>query len=289
MSGSRADPAPPRHPGVGEVDHTRWSFPEPSRAISFSVADFTVEEEPLEIRLCAAGRCESLSVTMRTPTDDFDLVTGFLFTEGLLEDPADIERLVTRVPEGEHVVEVHTRQPIAIDPALRRKFLTSSSCGVCGRSLIRGLLRYAAGAVDDPVRVAPTTLLALPGRLRARQPLFDLTGGLHAAGLFDAEGKLLAGAEDIGRHNAVDKVIGARFRARTLPARGTILQVSGRASFEIVQKAAAARIPIVAAVSAASTLAIRAADHAGITLAGFVRQDTINVYTHAERVAARST
>ncbi len=252
--------------------------------LAFPVADLVATEEPLEIRLVHGGRSETVSVTMRTPTDDASLAAGFLFTEGILTDRADIERIVPNLDTSGNVVEVHTRRPIAVAPELRRQFFTNSSCGVCGRSLVKGLYAERGGPVVSDLEVDAALLLALPKRLGTAQPLFDRTGGLHAAGLFDADGALLEVAEDVGRHNAVDKVVGARFLRGRLPDTRAILQVSGRVSFEIVQKANAAGIPIVAAVSAPSSLAVSAADRWGITLAAFVREERLNLYTHPERV-----
>ncbi len=266
------------------VEAIRWSAVTPGRPLAIAAAETVVTEEPLEIRLVHGDRAETVSVTMRTPDRDEDLAVGFLFTEGILSDPGQVERIDSHRARGDHIVDVVTRTPVAVDPDLRRQFLTNSSCGVCGRSLVKGLYAARGGPVVSDLTVTAGRLAGLPGRLRSAQRLFDRTGGLHAAGLFDAEGALVEAAEDVGRHNAVDKVIGARFRAGRLPESRAVLQVSGRVSFEIVQKAGAAGIPIVSAVSAPSSLAISAADRLGLTLAAFVRDDRLTVYAHPERV-----
>ncbi len=274
--------APDPH-AVAQVENLKVSR-SAGETLAFPVADLVATEEPLEIRLVHEGRSETVSVTMRTPTDDASLAAGFLFTEGILTDRADIERIVPNLDTSGNVVEVHTRRPIDVAPELRRQFFTNSSCGVCGRSLVKGLYAERGGPVASDLVVDAAFLLGLPKRLRAAQPLFDRTGGLHAAGLFDPGGALLVVAEDVGRHNAVDKVVGVRFLGGHLPDARAILQVSGRVSFEIVQKANAAGIPIVSAVSAPSSLAVSAADRWGITLAAFVREDRLNLYSHPERV-----
>jgi FdhD protein len=276
----------PRLGPVASVESLKWSARPGERSVSYPIQETVVTEEPLEIRLVHAGRAETVSVTMRTPTDDESLAAGFLFTEGIVPSRDLIERIESHRAEGDQIVDVHTRRPVSVDPALRRQFLTNSSCGVCGRALVQGIYAERGGPITSPLQVPAGRLLEMPSRLREAQHLFDRTGGLHAAGLFDAEARLGELAEDVGRHNAVDKVIGARFLAGQLPASERILQVSGRVSFEIVQKAGAAGIPIVAAVSAPSSLAISAADRLGITLAAFVREDRLSLYSHPERVVA---
>jgi FdhD protein len=286
---SASSAGPPRPPAraVERIDQVRWTRLGSGEFVALEGTDLVTEEEPLEIRLCFEGRCESATVTMRTPGDDRELAAGLLFAEGVLHDPDEVAEWVSHEDEGDQVLDLRTRRPLPLDPAAAHRFLTTSSCGVCGRTLIRGLFRTGPGALGDPTRVEPAVLARLPERLREAQRIFSVTGGLHAAGLFDPEGNLLAAAEDIGRHNAVDKVVGRRFLARALPARGTILQVSGRVSFEIVQKAAAAQVPILSAVSAPSALAVRAADAAGITLVGFARGDRLTAYAHPERIGPR--
>ncbi len=271
-------------PSLQTVDATRWS----GGAAPFEVpaTDEVVVEEPLEIRLGHGDRWEVVSVTMRTPGDDAALAAGFLFGEGILTDSALVDRVDPPEAEGDHVVTVWTRRPVALDPARRRQYFVNSSCGVCGRSLVKGLFAELGGPVQSDLTLPASTIVEFPARLRARQRLFDRSGGVHAAGLFDPDGSVTEVAEDVGRHNAVDKVVGRRFLDGALPARRSVLQISGRVSFEIVQKAASAGIPIVAAVSAPSSLAVTAADRWGITLAGFVRDGRLNVYAHPERLRA---
>jgi len=250
--------------------------------------DTVAAEEPLEIRL----RGKPLAVTMRTPGHDFDLVHGFLQTEGViagLDDVAGLRYCEGVDDEGRNtynVIDVDLADGVEPpDTALDRNFYTSSSCGVCGKAsidAIRTRTRYDVAA--DGLRLPLTTLLALPDRLRAAQQVFDKTGGLHAAGLFTSEGELVALREDVGRHNAVDKVVGDAVRAGRLPLAGHVLMVSGRASFELTQKAAMAGVPVLAAVSAPSSLAVELAADAGVTLVGFLRGDGCNVYTCTGRI-----
>ena len=231
-------------------------------------ADTLAIEEPLEIRV--DGR--AVSVTMRTPGDDLDLALGFLTTEG-----ADV---ATATACADNVVDVTVRSM----PDLQRNFYTSSSCGLCGKASIdavRTAVRYDVGPDDAPID--PSVLVTLPDQLRNAQRAFAKTGGLHAAGLF-RDGELLCLREDVGRHNAVDKVIGWAVQRELLPLTGTVLQVSGRASFELVQKALMAGIPALAAVSAPSSLAVELADEAGMTLVGFLRGTSYNIYAGAHRL-----
>ncbi|MFG3299890.1 formate dehydrogenase accessory sulfurtransferase FdhD [Micromonospora chersina] len=254
--------------------------------------DTLVVEEPLEIRVGAAGpgRRRPLAVTMRTPGDDLDLAIGFLLTEGLIRSADDVRTAQlcagAETPNTYNVVDVVLAPGVpepATDPA--RNFYTTSSCGVCGKASIdsvRTRSRFAVG--EDPLAVSAELLAALPDRLRAAQRTFDRTGGLHAAGLFTADGELVVLREDVGRHNAVDKVVGWAVREGRLPLAGHLLLVSGRASFELTQKAWMAGVPLLAAVSAPSTLAADLAEEAGMTLVGFLRGGTMNVYTGAQRV-----
>jgi len=251
--------------------------------------DTLAVEEPLEIRV--GGR--PLSVTMRTPGDDFDLVAGFLTTEGVIGGAGDL--VTMRYCAGAGIDGENTYN--VIDAALAagvappsattaRNFYTTSSCGVCGKASIEAIRTISRWPVtDDDVRVRPAVLTALPDALRAGQAAFDKTGGLHAAGLFDSNGSLLCLREDVGRHNAVDKVVGWAARAGALPLAGRILMVSGRASFELAQKAVMAGIPVLAAVSAPSTLAVDLAADAGLTLVGFLRGQSMNVYAGAGRLS----
>jgi FdhD protein len=251
--------------------------------------DTVATEEPLEIRVQGSGQdMVQVAVTMRTPGGDFELACGFLFTEGLIV-PGEVRRVAycDNLPGKEqryNVVSVTLERPFDAE-RLRRNFYANSSCGVCGKAALEDVEVRCEPVAPGP-EVDLALLVALPDRLREAQAVFERTGGLHAAGLFSRNGEVMAVREDVGRHNAVDKVIGERYLAGVVPASGTILQVSGRASFEIVQKAAVAGIPIVSAVSAPSSLAVEAADRFGITLVGFVRDGRANVYTHDERVPA---
>lgn len=250
-------------------------------------ADWIVVEEPLEIRARGPGQePTSVAVTMRTPGHDAELAVGFLYTEGLVGSRAEIvstgDRHAGRGPRGCNIVEVVLDRPFD-GSALKRNFFATSSCGVCGKATLDQVAVRAPRLEPGPV-VGRSVLLSLPEALRRGQAVFERTGGLHAAGLFDADGTLLAVREDVGRHNAVDKLVGHALLAGTVPLAGRILLVSGRTSFEILQKAAVAGVPIVCAVSAPSTLAISVAERLGITLVGFLRGASFNVYTHAARV-----
>jgi FdhD protein len=253
-------------------------------------ADLLAVEEPLEIRIGG----QALTVTMRTPGDDLDLAAGFLFTEGLLSPAVDL-RQIRMCDENVADATLETSDLPAPEALARatdtrraqRNFLTTSACGVCGKESIDAIrVRSRYDLVIDQVRVSSSVLAALPGRLREAQRVFASTGGLHAAGLFTADGTLLVLREDVGRHNAVDKVIGWALRAGRLPLTGCVLLVSGRASFELVQKAAVAGIPVLAAVSAPSSLAADLADEVGMTLVGFLRGPSMNAYTGLERITA---
>jgi FdhD protein len=239
-------------------------------------------EEPLEIRL----REERLVVLMRTPGDDTDLVTGFLVSEGLLQRPDQIESVGPYLDERAHpvrnVMQACPVPGVAVTPPERR-FYAASACGICGKSSIQAVA-LAACRVRGPLTIPGSTLTRLPELLRAAQPAFNATGGLHAAGLFDAEGHLLCAREDVGRHNAVDKVIGAAARAGRFPLHDLVLVVSSRASFEVCQKAAMAGIPIVAALSAPSSLAVALAQSVNMTLVGFLRGENYNIYSGAARI-----
>ena len=250
--------------------------------------DSLATEEPLEIRVQGPGQdALQVAVTMRTPGGDFELAVGFLFTEGLIA-PGDVQRVAycDNLPGEDqryNVVSVTLGQPFDAE-RLRRNFYATSSCGVCGKAALDDIDVRCEPVAPGP-EVELGVLISLPDRLREAQAVFERTGGLHAAGLFEPAGTPLAVREDVGRHNAVDKVVGERYLAGRVPADATILQASGRASFEIVQKAAVAGIPIVSAVSAPSSLAVEAAERFGMTLVGFVRDGRANVYSHAERVS----
>jgi FdhD protein len=249
--------------------------------------DTVVTEEPMEIRVQAPGQEPvNVAVTMRTPGGDFELAAGFLFTEGLIA-ASDVRRVAycDNLPgEDQHynVVSVTLMRPFEAE-ALRRNFFATSSCGICGKAALDDV-EVRCDVVTSDLEVAPSVLVGLPETLREAQKVFERTGGLHAAGLFTAEGELVAVREDVGRHNAVDKVIGEQLLNGAVPLTDRVLQVSGRLSFEIVQKAAVAGIPVVSAVSAPSSLAVDAAERLGITLVGFVRDGRCNVYAHPERV-----
>ncbi|MEV6845314.1 formate dehydrogenase accessory sulfurtransferase FdhD [Actinoplanes sp. NPDC051411] len=248
--------------------------------------DDLAAEEPLEIRV----RKQPLAVTMRTPGHDIDLAMGFLLTEGVIGAAGDVVTAQlcagTDTPNTYNVVEIVLGAdvpPPVTDPS--RNFYTTSSCGVCGKASIDAVrVRSRYAVADDPLSVSARTLSLLPDRLREAQRTFARTGGLHAAGLFTADGELLVLREDVGRHNAVDKVIGWALREGRLPLTGHILLVSGRASFELTQKAWMAGLPMLAAVSAPSTLAAELADEAGLTLVGFLRGPSMNVYTATHRI-----
>ena len=247
-------------------------------------ADLLAVEEPLEIRIGG----QALTVTMRTPGDDLDLAAGFLFTEGLLAPAVDLRQI--RMCDENVADATLEASPAALGRATdarraQRNFLTTSACGVCGKESIDAIrVRSRYDLAADQVRVPPSVLASLPDRLREAQRVFASTGGLHAAGLFGPDGSLLVLREDVGRHNAVDKVIGWALRAGRLPLTGHILLVSGRASFELVQKAAVAGLPVLAAVSAPSSLAADLADEVGMTLVGFLRGSSMNAYTGVERI-----
>jgi FdhD protein len=253
-------------------------------------ADRVVGEEPLEIRAAGPGQAPvAVAVTMRTPGNEDELAVGFLRTEGLIEGPE-----VIRVEAGNPAEmnqpddRVTVRLSRAFDASViaERHFAATASCGICGKASLDEVAIKSAPLKAGPV-VSRSVVLALPDLLRAAQRAFDETGGLHAAGLFTPTGELIAIREDVGRHNALDKLVGSQVLAKALPLSQLILMVSGRVSFEIIQKAAVAGIPIVSAVSAPSDLAIEAADRLGVTLVGFLRGDGFNVYAHDERIDLR--
>jgi FdhD protein len=242
-------------------------------------------EEPLELRV--AGR--PVGVTMRTPGNDFELAIGYCISERLVARPDDVGAVRFCAPEGQaqeyNVLSVDLRPGVPVpDPSLDRLAVTSSSCGVCGKASIEAVTAACPAVGGDGLAVSAQVLAAIPDRVREAQRVFEQTGGLHAAAVCDTMGEVRCVREDVGRHNAVDKVIGWAATERRLPLTGMALFVSGRCSFEIVQKAAVAGVPLVAAVSAPSSLAVELADQVGMTLVGFLRGDTMNVYTHAHRV-----
>ncbi|BBY36055.1 sulfurtransferase FdhD [Mycobacterium mantenii] len=246
-----------------------------------------VVEEPLEIRVNGAA----VTVTMRTPGADFELAQGFLLTEGVIAGRDDVLtiRYCGGAVDRENTYNVlDVTLATGVDkPTLdvTRNFYTTSSCGVCGKAsldAVRLTGRFSPGA--DPATVAAATLKAMPDQLRSAQKVFDSTGGLHAAALFGVDGAMLVVREDIGRHNAVDKVIGWALEHERIPPHASVLLVSGRASFELTQKAVMAGIPVLAAVSAPSSLAVSLAEESGITLVAFLREDSMNIYTRADRI-----
>jgi FdhD protein len=249
--------------------------------------DKLVTEEPMEIRVHGPGQApQALAVTMRTPGNDFELAVGFCFTEGILDRAADLETVAYCLAgEGDqeyNVVTVKLRSPVTLG-GHERHFVANASCGLCGKTTLDEVEQRCTPVGETP-RVARSALAPLPGRLRAAQAVFEATGGLHAAASFTVDGELVALREDVGRHNALDKLIGHAVLERQLPLSHDVLMVSGRVSFEIAQKAAMAGIPVLCAVSAPSSLAVDAAERFGQTLIGFLRDDRANVYTHAERV-----
>ncbi|MFE9440287.1 formate dehydrogenase accessory sulfurtransferase FdhD [Streptomyces sp. NPDC006602] len=255
--------------------------------------DTLVAEEPLEIRLNG----KPLAITMRTPGDDFALAAGFLVSEGVLAAASDLLNIVYcagATVDGSNtynVVDVRTAPGVTMpDITLERNVYTTSSCGLCGKASLDAVRTTARWPISDtpPVHVDPQLLASLPDRLRAAQRVFDRTGGLHAAALFSEDGELLDIREDVGRHNAVDKLVGRALQNGDLPLSRTILLVSGRASFELAQKAVMAGIPVLAAVSAPSSLAVDLATEAGLTLVGFLRGTSMNVYAGEGRIALRA-
>jgi FdhD protein len=257
-------------------------------------ADLLAAEEPLGIRVDGAA----LTMTMRTPGDDVELAAGFLVGEAIVAARDDI--VAMKVCDGTtcghldhsedeigNIVDVALAPGVAVAQGARRSFMTTSACGVCGKTSINDLCVLPRAPLGSDVAVfAPAVIASLPDRLREAQRVFSSTGGLHAAGLFTAAGELLVAREDVGRHNAVDKIVGWALLNAKLPLTGCVLLVSGRASFELVQKAVLAGIPLLAAVSAPSSLAAELAEEAGLTLIGFLRGPSMNVYTGAHRVAA---
>lgn len=247
-----------------------------------------VVEEPLEIRVDGTA----VTVTMRTPGSDIELAQGFLFTEGVIGGRDDIHSIRYCAGRDDDGANTYNVLDVSLAPGVpqpdldvTRNFYTTSSCGVCGKAsldAVRLISRFAPGA--DPASVAARTLKAMPDQLRSAQKVFDSTGGLHAAALFGVDGTMLVVREDVGRHNAVDKVIGWALEHGRIPLHASVLLVSGRASFELTQKAVMAGIPVLAAVSAPSSLAVSLAEESGITLVAFLREDSMNIYTRADRI-----
>ncbi len=254
-----------------------------------SRSDYLATEEPLEIRL--ADPKQTVAITMRTPGADFDLAAGFLYSEGVVSNRDDIQQIsycVDLEVNGEqryNIVNVKLREGLFPDlPSLERHFFTTSACGVCGKASIESLKIKGCPVIPTIESVAAEVIYSLPDKLRSAQGIFTATGGLHAAALFDFQGQLLKLREDVGRHNALDKLIGSAFLANELPLHDRMIMVSGRSSFEILQKCIAAGVPIVCAVSAPSSLAVSLAREFGITLVGFLRGQRFNVYSRIEGI-----
>lgn len=258
--------------------------------------DEAATEEPLEIRVEASpsvGRFR-LAVTMRTPGQDFELAAGFLYSEGLVRDAEDVRQISYCTDPGDpqqyNIVNVALGPGVDFDPErYRRNVYTTSSCGLCGKAAIEEVAAHVRRRPVGNFRIAPADLGALPGRIGPSQRIFGRTGGIHAAALFRPTGELLLVREDVGRHNALDKVVGARLLGRALPDSNSVLLVTGRAGFELVQKAAMAGVPFLAAIGAPSSLAISLAEQQGMTLVGFLRPERFVVYAGAERIAADSS
>lgn len=266
--------------------------------------DVLAVEEPLEIRLGFPDRKhKAVSITMRTPGEDGEIAVGFLFTEGIIRSADQVRQIrhcglkigkmkgtVDRVAAlNSNTIRVDLAEGVELDlKKLERHFYTTSSCGVCGKSSIEALQAHAKPIADTGFRVASDIIHRMPKQLRDVQDVFERTGGLHASALFNADGSLDIVREDVGRHNALDKVIGAKFLESQLPLSDKVLLVSGRASFELVQKALMAGIPILAAVGAPSSLAVELADEFGMTLVGFVRDGRFNIYCGEQRIATKS-
>lgn len=255
------------------------------------VNDLLAAEEPLEIRLCFGAfphrKQQSISVTMRTPGNDFELATGFLFTEGIIKDVEDIHSIKHCNGLKENVVKVELKEEVLVDIGkLERNFYTTSSCGVCGKSSIESVRTVCrlTDTTHDQLRFSTDIIYTLPAALRHRQAIFENTGGLHGCAIFDTAGNLILAREDVGRHNAVDKLIGAALTQYAFPLSNFLLLLSGRASFELIQKAWMAGIKIVAAVGAPSSLAVQMAEECDMTLIGFLREKVFNIYTGEHRI-----
>jgi FdhD protein len=251
-------------------------------------SDILAAEEPLEIRLVHGPshnrRQQNISVTMRTPGEDMELAAGFLFTEGIITGQADIQEIIISEEKEDHIATVHLKPGVNAQlGGVARNFTATAACGVCGKTAIASI--HTAVSVNTNGIVFPANLLfGLPALLRHEQALFDSTGGLHAAALFDCNGALLLLREDIGRHNAVDKIIGAAMAQQLMPLQQHLLLLSGRAGFELIQKAAMAKLPVIAAIGAPSSMAVKMAEEWHITLVGFLKEQRFNIYSGPERI-----
>lgn len=257
--------------------------------ISYPVADFLATEEPLEIRISFGDVTQraqrNVSVTMRTPGNDFELATGFLFTEGIIKNGAEIQSI--KNCNSENVIKVELKENVEVElNKLERNFYTTSSCGVCGKSSIEAVKTICRLDVSqtEELPISTTIIYQLPEILRSSQDVFDFTGGLHGCGLFNESGELVLSREDVGRHNALDKLIGAALNKSMIPLQHHLLLLSGRASFELIQKAWMAGIKIIAAIGAPSSLAVQMAEECDITLIGFLRNKSFNIYSGAHRI-----
>ncbi len=255
---------------------------------STSSDDMLAQEEPLEIRMIYGPdrTTKSISVTMRTPGNDPELATGFLYTEGIITNYAEVENAYNTIVD-ENIVCVEIKPEVELKlSSLERNFYTTSSCGVCGKSSIDAIKTNCRITLSNTINqpIAPEVLYKLPATLRQQQAIFESTGGLHASALFNLEGNMIALREDVGRHNALDKLIGYCLKENLLPLENYILLLSGRASFELIQKAMMAGIRVVAAIGAPSSLAVDLAKESGMTLAGFLRDNRMNVYCGGERI-----
>ena len=273
----------------GSKTKTRVRVVEDGRARVKS--DHLATEEPMEIRLVTGGKRQTVAVTMRTPGADFELAAGFLYGEGIVSYREEIEKISycvdsdVDVEQRYNIVNVELRGNQEYDlRSLERHFYTTSACGVCGKASLEQLELRGCPVVGPGPEVSAGKIYALPGKLREAQGLFEATGGLHAAALFDTEGNLLALREDVGRHNATDKLVGWALLEGRLPLSENVVMVSGRSSFEILQKCLAAGVPIVCAISAPSSLAVDVAREFGMTLVGFLRGNRFNVYAGSERI-----
>lgn len=254
-----------------------------------SCNDLVAIEEPLEIRITYglpdSRKQKNISVTMRTPGNDFELATGFLFTEGIIKHVKEIYSItycsnINKITQQDNIVNVELQADVLVDiEKLNRHFYTTSSCGVCGKSSIDAVQINCDIIPNDNTKIQTSTILNLPKQLTKRQTVFEHTGGIHASALFSENGELCIVREDVGRHNALDKLIGACI-TNQINTSNTILLLSGRASFELIQKAAVASIPVVCAIGAPSSLAVELANETGITLIGFLKNESFNVYTH---------
>jgi len=253
-------------------------------------SDYLAGEEPLEIQLSAGGDQRTAAITMRTPGHDYELAAGFLYNEGIIQNKLDILQMTYCVGDERELQEYNMlnvnlrREQLPDLPQLDRHFFTTSACGVCGKTVLDELAKRDLPPLTPGPHVSPAILANLPDRLREAQTIFESTGGLHAAALFDSDGRLIEVREDVGRHNALDKLIGWGLLQKQLPFHDKILLVSGRASYELLQKCRVAGVSIFCAVSAPSSLAVELAEQFGITLIGFLRGARFNIYTNVERI-----